>query len=198
MTFRIRNTKFSISVYFAATITFALLFAPGGSALPALICCILHESGHLIAIYLSGGRITAVSLGAYGMRIDSAPSLRISPKKEILISLAGPFVNILIAVAGIFLKNERLIIINTCLCVFNLLPTGRTDGYITLFNMLSLILNEQKVKDVLKITGTSFLIIIYIFGIIIFAETKYNFSLLAVAVYMTVISTTGIRKGESI
>lgn len=198
MTVKIRNVRINISVYFAAVITFLLLFAPNGSALPALICCILHETGHLTAIYIFGGKVSGFSLGVYGMRIDSQKSLNISPKKEIIIALAGPFVNILFAVIGIIIKSSMLIRINTVLCIFNLLPTGKTDGYNALFNGLSFILSEEKIKDVLRIISTSFLIIIYIAGIIIFVKTKYNFSLLAVAVYMTIISTTGIRKAESI
>lgn len=198
MTLSIKNIQVSVSVYFAAVITFALLFAPNGSALPALLCCILHEIGHLTVIYLSGGRVRKVSLGPYGMRIDPIRTLKISQKKEIIISLAGPFVNIVLLTAGIILKNPIIMRINLVLCIFNLLPVGRTDGYSALYNTLSLFFIESKVKDVLKVISTSFLIIIYIFGIIIFAKTKYNFTLLAVAVYMTVINTTGILKAESI
>lgn len=196
MTFSIRNIQISVSVYFAAVITFALLFAPNGSALPALLCCILHEIGHMTAIYLSGGRVQKISLGAYGMRIDSIRTLKISPKKEIIISLSGPFVNLILLTAGIILKNPIIMRINLVLCIFNLLPAGSTDGYNAIKNVLSLFFSEQKVKDVLKIISTSFLIIVYVFGIILFIKTKYNFTLLAVAVYMTVINTTDIFKSH--
>ncbi len=193
MTFSVKNIQISVSVYFAAVITFALLFAPNGSALPALLCCILHEIGHLTAIYLSGGRVRKMSLGAYGMRIEPVRTLKISPGKEIIISLAGPFVNVILLIAGIVLKDTMITGINLALCVFNLLPVGKTDGGSALFNGLSLFLEERKIKDALRITSTSFLIIIYVFGVIILVKTKYNFTLLAVAVYMTVINTVGIQ-----
>ena len=93
MTLYFKNIKINISVYFAAIITFALIFVPNGGAPAALLCCILHEIGHLCAIFISGGTVSGISLGAYGMRIDSRQSFKITPAKEIFISLAGPFVN---------------------------------------------------------------------------------------------------------
>lgn len=198
MTVKIKDISVNISVYFAALITFLLIFAPNGSALTALVCCIIHEIGHLAAIYIFGGKVSGFSLGAYGMRIDSAQNIRISPGKEAIISFAGPFTNILIIIFGLIIKSDVLIKVNLCLCIFNLLPVGRTDGYNTIYNGLSLFFNEANIKDVLRIISTSFLIIIYIFGIIVLIKTKFNFSLLAAAVYLSVINTIGILKEESL
>lgn len=188
MTLRIKNIYITVSVYFAAVITFAFLFFKNSSILMTLICCILHEIGHLSMIFLCRGSVRKITLGAYGMRIDPVRTLKISPKKEILISLAGPFVNILLLSVGLLLNRNQLVKINLILCLFNLIPAGKTDGYTALFNSLILIFSRSKTEAVLKKISTAFLIVMYLLGIIVLIKTKYNFSALAVAVYITIIN----------
>ncbi|MCQ2470983.1 MAG: hypothetical protein MJ147_02995 [Clostridia bacterium] len=190
MTIHIKNIKINISVYFAAVITFALLFIPSGNALTTLLCCVLHEIGHLTAIAIFKGNIKSITLGAYGMRIDTIQSYRISPKKEIIISLAGPIVNFALVILGIILKKQSLININLCLGIFNMMPTGTTDGQTALLNTLILHTERQKAEKILKKISGTFLILLYTLGIIILIKSKLNFSLLAMAIYMTVINIT--------
>lgn len=188
MTFKIKGISISVSVYFAATVTFALLFFQGRSILPTLICCILHEVGHLIMIRVCRGNVRKISLGAYGMRIDPVRTLKISPKKEILISLAGPFVNIILSIFGLIAKQNLLLRINLVLCFFNLIPAGKTDGHTAIYNALILKLNRAKSESVMKIISTAFLIIMYLMGITALIKTKSNFSVLAAAIYITIIN----------
>lgn len=188
MTFKLKNIYITVSVYFAATITFALLFFRDFNVLPTLICCILHEIGHLVMIFICRGSVRKISLGAYGMRIDPIRTLKISPKKEILISLAGPFMNIILALIGLLLKNNLLIKINLGLCFFNLLPAGKTDGHTALYNALILKLDRNKAEAIIRKIAIVFLAVIYLLGITILIKTKYNFSFLAVAVYITIIN----------
>lgn len=190
MTVQLKKIKIRISVYFAAVVTFALIFVPDGNALLSLLCCMLHETGHLAAIRFFGGSVRSISFGAYGMRIDASHSLKISPLKEAVISLAGPVVNVILLIIGIMTEISGLFRINLCLCIFNLLPVGMTDGQSALKNVLSAITDREKAKAALKIISTAFLIVIYAIGLAVLIKTKYNFSLLAVAVYMTVISIT--------
>lgn len=194
MTVRLGKIKINISVYFAAVITFALLFIPNGGALTTLLCCILHEAGHILTIAIFNGNIKCITLGAYGMRIEVNQNYKISPKKEIIISLAGPIINFLFAFVGLLIKNKHLISINLCLGIFNLMPTGTTDGQTALFNLLILHMERQKAKAALKKISTAFLVLFYISGIVVFFKTKYNFSLLVMAIYMTVINITKMQE----
>ena len=52
---KIRGVTISVSVYFAALLTFLFALFPGGYAPLGLLCCVLHETGHLIFIKLCGG-----------------------------------------------------------------------------------------------------------------------------------------------
>ena len=194
MTFKIKETYFSISVYFAAVITFALLFIPHSSVLSTLFFCILHEIGHLTAIILSGCNVSGIFLGPYGMRIEPSKTLKISSIKEIIISLAGPFVNVILMFFGKILHQPMIFKFNTALCLFNLIPIGRTDGYNALYNILTLLFDNRKTETVLKIISTVFLIVTYLMGITVFLNSNYNFSLIASAVYLTIINAVEKEK----
>ena len=187
MTAQFRNIRISISVWFAVVIMLLCIFAPEGSALTGLLCSLAHETGHLIFIKVFGAKVKSLSLGVYGMRIECSGNLKVSHSKEAVISFAGPAVNLLLSLLALTVHNTRLFYINVLLAVFNLLPAGKTDGWNILYNVLIQFIDEKKTETVLKIIGTVFLTVIYFFGILIYFSSGYNFTLLAAAVYITVI-----------
>ena len=71
MTAFVKDTKIQISVYFALLLTLVFALSPQGYAPVGLVCCLLHEAGHLICMKVVGCKIRGVVFGAYGMRIDS-------------------------------------------------------------------------------------------------------------------------------
>ena len=71
------------------------------------------------------------------------------------------------------------------MALFNLLPIESTDGGNILYNILMYKTGEEKAKAALKIMSAVFLFFIYVLGFIILFKTKYNFTLLIVAVYLT-------------
>lgn len=186
MTTTIKGKKIHISVYFAALVTLAFALSPQGYAPLGLVCCVLHEVGHLLCMRAVGCEVRGVSLGIYGMRIDCAPCMALSPQKEAVIALGGPLMNIALAVLGIAVKNKMLIVANVTLAVFNLLPVESTDGYSILSNLLSIRFESEKIKAALRIVSAAFLFLMYCFGFLLLFKSGYNFSALAVAVYLTV------------
>ncbi len=109
-------------------------------------CVVLHEFGHALAAARYGIRTRDITLLPIGglARLERMPE---RPLEEIRVALAGPAVNVVIAVAlfvwlhassvfaplhqlsvtgGPFL--ERLMVVNAVLVVFNLLPAFPMDG----------------------------------------------------------------------
>lgn len=187
MTAYFKDIKISVSVFFAAAIMFLFIFAPDGSSLTGLFCCLAHETGHLVLIGLSGEKVKSVSFGIYGMRIETSGSLKVSHGKEALISFAGPAVNLLLISAGFAFHSVRLVQINAALAALNLMPAGKTDGWHIAYNVLIMKYGEEKTKTALNVTGAVFLGIVYFFGAVVLIKSGYNFSLIAVAAYITVI-----------
>lgn len=141
-------------------ITFLLLigwlafgyYAQGGSAAAAsrvafilllFLCVVLHEFGHALAAKAFGINTPDITLLPIGgvARLERMPE---EPKQELIIALAGPAVNVVIALglmiaidwhgaAGSTVVDEsslpaKLLAINVMLVLFNLLPAFPMDG----------------------------------------------------------------------
>lgn len=184
MTAFVKGKKIQISVYFALVLTLAFALSPQGYAPVGFVCCLLHETGHLICMKAVGCNIKGVAFGAYGMRIDS--DLPLSFKKEAVVALGGPVTNIFLAVAGFAWGNRMLALANVAIAVFNLLPVESTDGHSALKSLLCIRFESEKIKAALSVVSAAFLFLMYCFGFLLLFKSGYNFSALAVSVYLTV------------
>jgi Zn-dependent protease/predicted transcriptional regulator len=148
-----------------------------------LFSIIAHEAGHALMAYYFGIRATGVILLPVG-GVASIPSLPKKPVQEILITLAGPAVNLAIAAflllfirpfhaywidsenigvvnAGNFIF--QLLIINLSLGLFNLVPAFPLDGgrilrIVLAFNMN--IVKATRVASILSLIIGSLMIIL--------------------------------------
>lgn len=98
--------------------------------LPLGLCAAAaHEIGHWVAIVLSGGRVCRLRLCAVGAELVLERSL--SYGRELFCALAGPAVNLLLAVCACRGTGERMLLfagLNLALALFNLLPVAPLDG----------------------------------------------------------------------
>ena len=103
--------------------------AVNGWALTALVlsAAALHELGHLTALKLLGGRVTALRLSVFGaeMRVDGAG---LSYGKELAAVLAGPLTNLLAGLVLAWCGCPAAAGAHLVLCAFNLLPVRPLDG----------------------------------------------------------------------
>ncbi len=98
--------------------------------LPLAVCAAAaHELGHWAAIVLSGGQVRRLRLCAIGAELVLECSL--SYGREFFCALAGPAVNVLLAVCACRGTGERMLLfagLNFALALFNLLPLAPLDG----------------------------------------------------------------------
>lgn len=113
---------------FAALIAVAIL-AGAGEVLPVvLLAALCHELGHLAALRLTGTRIQRLRLTAFGAEIR-ADTRYLAYPKEIACTLAGPAVNLLLALLLARLAGDYVAAgANLLLGAFNLLPVPALDG----------------------------------------------------------------------
>jgi len=183
MTLKIKNTAVQIDFWFATVLVFLLLFFPNGNAAWCFAFCIMHELGHLSAMLVFKRKPEKIQFGFFGMKIVTGNSL-LSPIKEIIIAASGPLVNLTLAAIFYFINKSEIALLNLGLGVFNLVPVPMLDGGHIL---LSAVRNERTVK----ITGFTCCILLLILGIITAVQTKRNFTMLSVAIYLLIGCITG-------
>ena len=88
-----------------------------------LLAALIHEAGHILSLWLCGGRTHRIALRIGGAKIEAAP---LSPGRELLCILAGPFAGALTVLA--WRVFPELAVAGLLQTMFNLLPLPNLDG----------------------------------------------------------------------
>lgn len=121
---------------------------------------ILHEFGHFFVAKKLGYKLNLITLMPYGASLSGNEN-NLKNTHEILIALAGPLVNVLLLLLGLFVRNFIFNngIINLFICAnlstifFNILPIFPLDGGRILLAILSQNSSRQLAKKKVNIIG---------------------------------------------
>ena len=188
ISFRIGALKISVSFWFFAAIGFFLLYGRGVLFWYLMMPVVIHELGHLTAIYLCGGSLNSVKFRAFGIDMEK-DEIQASYAKEIIVTTAGICVNL--AAAGILyattyptMRSMLLVAANLAAAAFSMLPVGNLDGGTLVrliaerFGGVELAYRASKL--------CSFLVLVPLFALsfwLLIGPVR-NFTLLAVCVYL--------------
>jgi len=169
--------------------------------LAAFICIGLHELGHALAARrfgISTKSITFLPIGGVAM-LSRIPK---NPKQELIISIAGPLVNVLIAfvlamlllfngvmvfstqtlesVTTINANNFLLILfsINITLFLFNLVPAFPMDGGRIFRALLAMVFSRLRATNMAVKIGQAFAVLFVLLGLL------YNPFLIVIAIFI--------------
>lgn len=150
-----------LSFVFWAVILFG--FNTPGVAILTFLCAVIHECGHITALVFTGNFRGLPHFALSGMRLSSKTN--ISYRDELLILIAGPFVNLLASLFFYFLSlvfGEYFLIfsiLNLFTAISNLVPIEGYDGYKILVVLLSMLGVEGGFR-IISIISFSFLVIL--------------------------------------
>jgi Zn-dependent protease len=130
---KLKNTVIRIRFDFFAAVAVLFLFYDEKIALWGLYAAIIHEAGHLTAMFFCDIPVRSVTLYGAGISIDTKHSRDFLPcTTDLFILFAGAAVNFTVcAYCAIFFENAAVKLfgaINLVIGLFNLLPLSSFDG----------------------------------------------------------------------
>lgn len=164
------------------------------------LCILLHEFGHILMARRFGIRTPDVLLLPIGgvARLERMPE---EPRQELLIALAGPLVTLAIAAALYFYLHatggnpgypwessndptvvEALLVSNTYLLLFNLIPAFPLDGGRVLRSLLSMRLPHVRATRIAARIGQTAAVIGGFYGVY---EGHFLWAVIALFIYVT-------------
>lgn len=153
---------------------------------------IMHELSHMIVALLLKIDIEEICLMPVG--VNAKYLGRISPLKELIISISGPIGSLIFA----FLYNNKIYyLINICIVIFNIIPIYPLDGGRVLRVLLKFIFGDKIGQNISTYLTNILVIIFLLVGIFIAAYYK-NFFFLIVSIYIYRISKNEIKKDKII
>ena len=193
MRFKLLGTEFYISFLFSAVITAMLAFDRTGYALPLIFAVVMHEGGHLLAMWILDCSPKRVRLVPAAVEITTA--FGCPRKKEIAVALAGPAVNLVLFFTLWFnflaYKNDPVLVcalINLLVFAFNMLPVTGLDGGTVLFSLLTCKRTPEKAVLIMRIINLSLAAAVLFAAVYLCFHGKVNISLFITALYLIVIS----------
>ena len=159
-------------------------------------CVVLHEFGHALAARRYGIRTRNITLLPIG-GVASLERMPDDPRQEIIVALAGPAVNLVIALllwlwlllsnnmipeqSGLMTESgflHRIMVINLVLALFNLLPAFPMDGGRVMRAALSMWVGHRKATRIAANIGQALAMGMGILGLL------YNPFLMFIAVFI--------------
>ena len=182
-------------------------------------CVLLHEFGHALAARRYGIRTPDITLFPFGgvARIERMPE---KPVQELVIALAGPAVNVVIALllwlgmmaAGASWRIDptkfegsltgALLSVNVWLLLFNLIPAFPMDGGRVLRALLALRLGQARATQIAAGIGQAIAVVFAFVGVFGFAPLQIapmpTLVLVAAVVYFTAGREAGAVQMQSV
>jgi stage IV sporulation protein FB len=184
--------KFKINKYFFILLFTSLISGYTIEILLLFLFVLLHESCHAFLAAVYGLKIGSIEIFPFGgvARIDNLES--VGPVKEIIISAAGPILNVFIAFsmflldrAGVYIPMKEYILdINITLALFNMLPGLPLDGGRIMRAALSYFTSFRKATKAAVVSGKITASLVFAWGLFAVIYGNVNYSLLIVPVFV--------------
>jgi len=181
------KTNISVKFSFLAVVALLTLSETSVSVFMSLISCFLHETGHLISMFLFGVKVKKIILYGAGIKIVRGYSLK-EKRKEFFILISGCLMNIIMFLLFFFLKGESFktfAVINLVTAIFNIIPIKSLDG-----GAILLLLTENKPRTfpVINLITTVITPLLAVVFILVFSRFRINPSLIISGIYFFIFS----------
>lgn len=169
-----------------ALLAFACLFLGGSNATLYLAAALLHECAHVAVLFLYGAPPALVRLTALGCRLVPNREKVLSYGKMAVVSLAGPGWNLALGGGMLLLGwgEHPFCAANLVLGIFHSLPVEPLDGGLAFHGLLRMCLPQERAARWSLGVSLGVLIPLAVLGFWVLLRTRYNFTLLAMSLYL--------------
>ena len=182
---RVRGIAIRLSLLFPAAVVLLLTLDKSGIPAWCVAASLLHEGGHFAAMMLFGCKPSAIRMGIFGVRVEQNPAAPVSYGQNIVISLAGPMVNLLCFGAAYAAGGACIpAMVHLVLALFNLLPVEPLDGGQALFCLLAMHMEAERAERLVFLVSFAAVVPLAGVGFTLLLRSGYNFTLLLVSVYL--------------
>ncbi len=193
MKFKLFGTKIYISFFFCAVFTIMLACDRTGLVLPMLFAVIMHEIGHLFAMWIFDCAPKQIRLIPASVQIVSEFSKQY--KNDIFVAVFGPAVNFVLFLTFyinyLAFKNEAVLyyaLLNLLIGGFNSLPVLGLDGGTVLFSVIAGKRGVDTARVILKLITAITALSLIIVAVILTVKGKINISFYIAALYLFAVS----------
>lgn len=190
MKLKIHNTQVYISYTLICLCAMCLVTNSFNGFVICLLSVLFHETGHIIPIAVFGSFPRTIKISLFEINISDDFRNKRTFSQNLIIIFFGPFANficfIIFYLLYLFCNDMFLSIamVNLFLGLFNMLPVLSLDGGQILYLLLSRKFEDIKSQKAVNILTFIFIFPLALLGFILLFQTKYNFSLLAVCLYL--------------
>lgn len=197
MSFNLFGCNLKVSFWFLAFITGVIMIDGSNELLLGVLAAIFHELGHIFAMILNKDRPSEIKFGLFDIAIIDSNRNNRNFSGDLFILFFGPATNYILALVFYIMFKITYIDIfilfstqNFLLGVLNSLPIESLDGGQILYIFLTRFVYEERAQIVLELISFLFLLPLACAGFYILLQSKYNFSLLLVSLYLIVLLFT--------
>lgn len=162
------------------------------NVLYAVLFSLFHEIGHLAAMITLGNPPQSVAFELTGINIKRTEQTGVSLTREIIIALAGPFLNLILFLLFVLIycqngsdKAFNAASVNLIFMIFNLLPVKGLDGGKVLYYSVSQLFSYKSAKIFLALSSVIFILLMFSYGAYVLYVTRYNFTMLIIALMLS-------------
>lgn len=185
-TFPMGSCQVQVRFSCLALLAFCCIFTGGLGCGGCFGAVCLHELAHLTVMGLFCALPSKVELSALGCRVILGPGYSLPDRRQCLISLAGPAMNWVCFLAAVWLGygGGALARASLALAFIHSLPIEPLDGGLALRYLLRGRFGGERAERISRVTSTLFLVPLAAMGFLMLLQTRYNYSLLALSVYL--------------
>lgn len=182
----IKDTEYSVKFSFLVFNALIFLLRDNAVIMNFYAVCLVHETGHLLAIGITGGKVKSVVFGGAGVVITPEKNSR----HELFIMLAGAGANLIVFFFMLFSGMDGSFrLLNLATAVYNLLPYRQLDGGASLCILTDGTPCERTVNMVLTAVKVIFSVVLFLTAVLYSRE----FLPLFIVSVMLFVSERGIR-----